>query len=419
MNGIHSSTSSTGKVIVPKTDLQQPDTKTISSSNISKALGSEPRSPVTSRQVAKQTLSSPSLSTLKGTQGKGVSTNPVKLQQAQAKQSAGLPKQIGITIPPSSRAVNLDSRMMADEIRTLPKNQRKSAIANAQSTLQTRVNNGYNVYQNILNGTAKTPATQTDIRDFMTFLTAKASQKTAYFSNGSFNLPDPGNKIRDFLDSSKEVYQRSSTHIQGFSDHPGCGHRGIDLKLPHGMGTLLYGAMKDGVMETQGDRIFLKMEDHGCRFSTLTKDKEDTQGPQSRPKRFFSDLISSLKHGWGGLKTKLGLQKTKGTRKERVEKDVANKFKALIQMAKTGESETVAKLLNKHNPAGKETGYGVRTMIDNIDALLESDHAGLADLSSSFKNALNEFKNELEARYDHLEHRIGNEIVFDSNELNN
>jgi hypothetical protein len=339
---------------------------------------------------------------------------------------AGLSEHIGITVPPGSSPAILDSRMMASEIQSLPRGQRSEAMANAGKTLQQRVNNGFKVYQNIQNGTAATPASKSDIRDFMTFLTAKASQKTASFSEGAFNLPDPGNQIRDFLDSSTGVYQRSSTHIEGFSDTPGCGHRGIDLKLPHGKGTLLYGAMKDGVMRTRGDRLFLKMESHGCRISTLPQGKVDGQGPQSRPKRFFSDLFTSIKHGWGGLKTLLGLQKTEGTRKERLDKGVERDFKALVETARATGKKGLLDILNRHDPAGTRTGQGVRTMMDNINRVLGTEYANhletgarvkISTLPPDLKAQITAFKNELKARYDHTEHRIGNEVVLDDDEL--
>ncbi|MBI9089833.1 MAG: hypothetical protein JEZ12_11505 [Desulfobacterium sp.] len=426
MNGVVSAGVSTGVVTQP-TDVQEsvsPQT-TETTSQVEQTLGGAPRTPVTASTSAQQTVSTRPLSSLGGTGTRGVSSNPQTTQKAQSKARAGLAKQIGITVPPASRAVSLDSRMIAKEIQSLPKSQRQAAMAQAGKTLQQRVNNGFKVHQQIQAGTANTPASSTDIRDFMTFLTAKASQKTAAFANGAFNLPDPGNKIRDFLDSSTEVYQRSSTHIEGFSDHGGCGHRGIDLKLPHGMGTLMYGGMEDGVMGTQGDRIFLKMESHGCRISTLSENQVDTQGPQSRPKRFMSDILSAVKHGWGAIKTLLGLQNTKGTRKERLDKGVEKSFKALVEKARTSGTPGLADALDLNNPAGKRTGHGVRTMMKNINVLLDLENQpekakailGLETLPQDLRTELEAFKGELESRYDHVEHRIGNEVVFDTEEL--
>ncbi len=416
-------------VVAPQPPQIQGDTPTQQTgitAQVEQSLGNQPTTPLAASVRAQQTVPAVPLTALRGTAQVGVAVAPTRLAAAQNMARAGLPEQIGITVPPGSSPVMLDSRMMAAEIQSLPRGQRSEAMANAGKTLQQRVNNGFKVYQSIQNGTTATPASKSDIRDFMTFLTARASQKTASFSSGAFNLPDPGNRIRDFFDSSREVYQRSSTHIEGFSDNPGCGHRGIDLKLPHGMGTLLYGAMNDGVMGTRGDRLFLKMEHHGCRISTLSQDKVDVQGPQSRPKRFFADLLSAVKHGWGGLKTLLGLQNTEGTRKERVDKGVERDFKALVELAKASGKKGLVEILNRDNPAGTRTGQGVRTMMDNVNRLLGTEYTThletgmrvkVSTLPPDLKAQLTSFKNELEARYDNIPYRIGNEVVFNEDEL--
>lgn len=410
----------------PQIQGDTPTQQTGLTAQVEQSLGNQPTTPLAASVMAQQTIPAVPLTALRGTDPVGVAVAPTRLAAAQNMARAGLPEQIGINVPPGSSPVMLDSRMMAAEIQSLPRGQRSQATANAGKTLQQRVNNGFKVYQSIDNGTAVTPASKSDIRDFMTFLTARASQKTASFSSGAFNLPDPGSKIRNFLDSSREVYQRSSTHIEGFSDHPGCGHRGIDLKLPHGMGTLLYGAMNDGVMGTRGDRLFLKMESHGCRISTLSSDSVDAQGPQSRPKRFFSDLLSAVKHGWGAIKSLLGLQKTEGTRKERLDKGVERDFKNLVELAKASGKKGLVEILNRDNPAGTRTGQGVRTMMANIDRVLGTEYTThietgmrvkVSTLPPDLKAQLTSFKNELKARYDHTEHRIGNEIVLDEDEL--
>ncbi|MDY0220926.1 MAG: hypothetical protein RBR67_07300 [Desulfobacterium sp.] len=417
-------------VVIPQDTQIRGDTPTQQTgitAQVEQNLGGQPTTPLAANTTAQQTIAAVPLTALRGTDQIGVAVAPARLAAAQNMARAGLAAQIGITVPPGSSPAMLDSRMIAKEIQSLPKGQRSDAMANAGKTLQQRVNNGFKVYQNIENGTAPTPASERDIRDFMTFLTARASQKTASFSEGAFNLPDPGSKIRDFLDSSTEVYQRTSTHIEGFSDHQGCGHRGIDLKLPHGKGTLLYGAMKDGVMGTRGDRLFLKMESHGCRISTLSQDKVDTQGPQSRPKRFFADLLSSIKHGWGGLKTLLGLQNTEGTRKERLDKGVERDFKALVETTRASGRNDLLNILNENNPAGTRTGQGVRTMMANINRVLETEYPTLLEtgimrlevstLPPDLKAQLTSFEGELDAKYDNIEHRIGNEVVFNEDEL--
>ena len=257
-------------------------------------------------------------------------------------------------------------------------------------------------------------------RALMTFVAAKAFQKTGYFSQGAFNLPDPDHKIRNYLDSCNQVYQRSSTHIPEFTSHEGCGHRGIDMKLPHGLGTLLYGGMSDGICGTQGDRIFLKMESHGCRISTLKQADRDASGPADRKKSFFRDLLQSIKHGFGGLKTLLGLQKTKGTRKERMDKQVGKAYQDLVDKARDQGRGELVKILEKNSPQKTNTAYGVKSMVQNLDNAMEhclQDEESMDFEDQEWMGAIQAFKQDLENRWDHIEHRIGNEIVMDAKEL--
>ncbi|MDY0239227.1 MAG: hypothetical protein RBR31_01360, partial [Bacteroidales bacterium] len=167
--------------------------------------------------------------------GPTISTSAQALQQATAQwqrtlpPQGSMPKTIGVTMPPSGQTVQLDGKMVEHEINALPENQRQDAVRDMPRVLQERVDSGHRVWAGVSNGTLQGPASMEDVRDLMTFLLAKGMEKGDGFSEGAFNISDPDHRLRNFLDSSPEVYQRPSSHIEGFQQAPGGSHRGIDV----------------------------------------------------------------------------------------------------------------------------------------------------------------------------------------------
>ena len=104
------------------------------------------------------------------------------------------------------------------------------------------------------------------------------------------SIPDPDNKIKNFLDTSPDAYQRASSHISEFQNDPNAvgTHRGIDAygrtkntneMLPNNMKTVMYGTMQQSEKLRMGEnRLWLKMEPHGAwAFSPKVR---DPNGPQ-------------------------------------------------------------------------------------------------------------------------------------------
>lgn len=335
-------------------------------------------------------------------------------------RGSDMPRSVGVVVPPGNRSVQLDGKMMEAEIKSLPRGRRREAVGNMPRVLQERVKSGYDLYQAVRAGTAPRPATMENIRDLMTFLTAKAGEKSSSFSEGAFSIEDPGHRLRDFLDSSTEMYQRPSSHIPGFRDAVGGAHRGIDMdgvSLPFGKATLLYGALNNGVEGMQGDRLFVKMESHGCRLTAGKAQNRDAGVHADRPMKFFRDLGQTLGHALGFFKTALrGLSggrlfpNAPDSRKERMPEDVKSSFKGLVARFQAKGDEITQTLLSRNDPTSKSRG--IRTMVENLDAAIGSGRLTGEDLA-----AVKQLRDELGTRFDHLDVRIGNEMILDQAEL--
>jgi hypothetical protein len=358
--------------------------------------------------------------------GPTISTSTQALQQATAQWQRTLPPQdsmpktFGVTMPPSGQTVQIDGKMVEHEINALPKNQRQDAVHDMPRVLQERVDSGHRVWAGVSNGTLQGPASMEDVRDLMTFLMAKGMEKGDGFSEGAFNISDPDHRLRNFLDSSPEVYQRPSSHIEGFQQAPGGSHRGIDVggnvTLPYGKATLLYGGINAGVQGMGEDRLFLKTEEHGCRLSSRWTPNRDQNMRTDRPKR-FGDVSQFLGHATGFFRTVLrGLSggllfpNAKDSRKERIPGDVTKDFKAILKgLDKSGKAE-VAGILRQNDPLA--TSQGIRVMVANLNEALARP-----DLDQPTRETIQRLSNELSTRFDHLDVRIGNEIVLNQDEL--
>ena len=331
-----------------------------------------------------------------------------------------MPKTIGVTMPPSGQTVQLDGKMVEHEINALPESQRQDAVRDMPRVLQERVDSGHRVWEGVSNGTLQGPASLEDVRDLMTFLLAKGMEKGDGFSEGAFNISDPNHRLRNFLDSSPEVYQRPSSHIEGFQQAPGGSHRGIDVRgtvtLPYGKATLLYGGINAGVQGMGENRLFLKTEEHGCRLSSRWTPNRDPNMRPDRPAR-FGDIGQFLGHAAGFFRTVLrGISRghlfpnAKDSRKERIPGDVSKDFKAILKgLDRSGKAE-IAGILRQNDPLA--TSQGIRVMVANLNEALARQ-----DLDQPKREAMQHLSSKLSTRFDHLDVRIGNEVVLSQDEL--
>ena len=373
--------------------------------------------------IGKQSIGQPPLSTL----GPSVRTGAKALESAldkwvsTAPEDKHMPQSVGVSMPPGGNTVRLDGAMVEDEISSLPEGERKDAVRNMPLTLQKRVNHGHELFTRIMGGKPTSPASTQDVRDLMTFLTAKGMEKSDGFSEGAFSIEDPGHKLRDYLDTCSEVYQRPSSHISEFTKATGGTHRGIDIggdvKLPFGKATVLYGAMNKGVQDMPGDRLFIKMESHGCRLSSGSLGgKRDASGPADRPMRFWRDLKQTLGHAGGFFKTVLRkvsggklFPNTPDSRKERIPSDIKKEYKALVDKFKKSGDQLTMGILNLDKPLSDSRG--IRTMVENLEAAL-----GNYELKDG-RGEIADLLDKISSRYDHLDVRVGDEMILNMGEL--
>jgi len=295
-------------------------------------------------------------------------------------------------------------------------------------SVQAKVDRGADLLNGLLQGAeVPKPASEKDVADIMWCLQVMAQAKGGDFSEGSMTIPDPGNRIRDFLDSCPAYYQRLSSHINDFQECAYGQHRGIDLYgsasepdhlLPHEKQTVLYGALnKNDGLHMPEDRLWVKLESHGCYFSN------PEIGPDTRPGRErapnLHDVGAFLGHAWGAVTSKVldlfGLNSPEGSRKERIPPQMKNAFKQIVDSA----PDDVKPLLTAGNPTGN--AQGLRVMLNNIASARASDQTADIGMRHVWHSHADEFeKNYLgnqADRYDHPELRFGEEIILTHEDL--
>lgn len=319
--------------------------------------------------------------------------------------------------------LNFDGKILPSSAR------RGMTTEQLQNEVQAKINAGHDLLLKIKNDDHHQRATKQDISNIMFYMQAKGELTTGKSTEScAYNIPDPGCKIRKFLDSCPDTYQRASTHLKDFQKLDGGKHRGIDLTaggsksltefLPFGKETLMFGSLrKDDNLGMPDDRLFLKMEWAGCPLNGPSSGY-DKDGPRRASK--FHDIGIFVDHTGTTIASKLGIHKGP-SQKERVPKDVTKAYIALqkIDELKEGLSVNkpiVQKGLFKKLDANKSAG--IRIMYANAKneyARLNNWEVGRPDeknIDTAVK--LKTFIEELEKNYTHLDVRIGNEVIFDN-----
>ncbi len=332
--------------------------------------------------------------------------------------NTNLPAQLEVMVPPGGEPIKWNTAGM-------PKVAKGTDPETVRLQLQEKVNTGAELIDRLSRGEdIGRAATKEDVSNIMFFLHARGEQKMRTgFDSGSMTIPDPGGRIRQFLDSSVEAYQRPSSHLEALQDIEGGTHRGVDLdphdpglvSFPKGKGTLLYGRIP--AHQATGfdeERLFLKLEEHGSWMGPVVQ--RDAEGPRRSMNRHDPGAFLGHSLGFlGSLKRRLsGNNNAAGTFKERIPPAIKNGFKTLVEQA---PDEATRKILSHNDPTG--TSGGVRIMKGNIERLraqypsLATDHPDLARSVNDF------YAQNLSGggTLDHPELRFGQEIVFTSDEL--
>ncbi len=317
---------------------------------------------------------------------------------------------VKITLPGSDKEITLDRSMLPGRI---PKGMTHGEL---QAKIQAKVDAGHELVNSVTVGKHDERCTVKDMTNIMFFLQCKAeaTKTDGHFHEGAFSLPDPGQRLRKFLDGCPEAYQRDSSHVSGFQTQDGGKHRGIDAYgsgknfdelLPNGMKTLLYGTMQQSdALHMPGDRLYLKIESHGA-WATKPKGGGDEGGPHRLGNHH--DVGAILGHSLSFINSR-GQGSAAGTFKERIPSPTKKSFEALIKNA----PEDLQGILKKDNPTS--TAGGIRVMLANVEtALNKKDPVPDTDTLK----ALNQFKSDTMRDYDNTSLRIGNEIIFTAGDL--
>lgn len=295
---------------------------------------------------------------------------PVVIPQNITVTCSNLPGRHGVPT-----GVTIDKAQYEQMIMSLPKSQRAAAVGNLSATLAGRIDRGINILNQVRAGANPLPqADLQNVSDLMLGLYAIAADNNSAFTNGSFQVVDPQGRLADWLDSSNDIYPRSSSHLKAYQgdmipEGSGGQHvnmqRGIDIPegvqtgLPNGHKTLVYGTVPGSQANTVTGqpatprRIFLKTESAGCRISFGSKPANALpQGKQARSIR-LSDIPEAIRHGLSFLQTR-GQQGIGNARKEHFPSGLATAYKDNVKLLKT---------LAKRND---QVGQDARTLLESI-----------------------------------------------------
>jgi len=226
------------------------------------------------------------------------------------------------------------------------------------------------------------------------------------FEQGAFVVEDPDGRLFSFFRDNERSYQRLSSHLKPMTRRTGVGHHGLDMRgarpaglpahpdagehalLPARKRTLLFIPMLPGPgTGLERRHLFLKLEDHG-----------------------LEGLGAFIRHGFDYLHTTVmgfGSTPPERARKERVDPALARAYRRLLDhISAPGRAHLT--------PASYGAAeLGVRAMVaewQRLKPVIQEDPA-LFDLGRAFAGAL------AHKRYDHLDVRTGDEVIFSRAEL--
>ncbi len=347
-----------------------------------------------------------------------------------AAEEAALPgRTFTFTHPQTNAAFTLSGSMFKDMISALPKNERMAAINSLQADIQRRIDNGAQVYNDVRNATGNVPpANVKNVSDFTLYMYATAAAQGDGFSHGSFNISDPNGNLASWLDSSQDVYVRSSSHLKGIqgemvvpaqqyaANGSQVAHRNVqrgidipktrDTALPAEFKTITYGSIVQ-LPGCQGERrLFLKAESSGCRLSTISSSDASfaNSGIQQRSKR-ASDFGQAIGHTLSYFSTR-GQQNAAGCRKEHFPKDITIALENWRDVDMPASSK--AAILTVLDCGCEKGGFGLRILNARMEALSTSTDPHVISFLQDIGNAIQSLDH-----FGDLNVRLGNEVVID------
>ncbi len=343
-----------------------------------------------------------------------------------------LPDNIVVTV--NGLPVNIPKEQYKPMLKGLCGDARQAALAHLPEILEVRIRDGLEMLYDVREGNTPPPPTTQDVADVTLALYALANQQGDTFSNGSFSVEDPHGRLAQWLDSSQDVYIRSSSHLRAHQTAQVDGHlnmqRGIDIPegvatgLPNGHRTMLFGTIPgrqaaDGTVVPR--RLFIKTESAGCRISSISQNEvaSSRSGNMHIRKMKLSDVPEMLRH-LGSFFATRGKQGIAGARKEHFPSVVSDKYQTLKKLLDRypNDKDKVLAYLNRGEP---DKGGGVCLLRDNLTRLRQdhqngrlqfspADDRAIIDLVEGFERFLNGTMPLEEAPLRNA--RLGNEVLI-------
>ncbi len=321
-------------------------------------------------------------------------------------------------MPDAERPKGLAGRkVLADQLRTL---------------LSTRIAHGQQILRDVLAGNgAIHEASPAHVADLTLALHAAGLRNGDKLPDGSFSVSDPDGYLARWLDTSKEVYLRSSSHIKAYQRMRVDNHlnmpRGIDVPegkngLLGGMRTVHYGTIPDlDHLDTGGSgpkrRLFLKCETWGVIHNTISrKDIENSLSPGMRPRSARDgDWHESIRHMLSFIETRFADPARGGARKEHMSSGLKLRMETVRKMLREDGCPDAANQLVAGNPA---KGGGIRMLTANINRILSENLSSLTEWGvEDILYLVSEIEKEIGDKSGEKVNRLGNEVMIDAKDL--
>jgi len=306
-----------------------------------------------------------------------------------------------------------------------------------KQTIEQKITEGRKIFDDIQAGLYDhVPQTnKEDTAKVMWYLQALGSAKAhessggapgqALFKEGSFMVEDPQGKLAAYLENSNS-YSRSSSHMKDYqSQGREFKPKGVDIRgvsTPNERRTLLFQKIPQG--PDQPKMLFIKMEPHGCRGLTCRgsgtpRDHETPSSVWQGVKRFFLNAKDLIMHGLGFMDSILqraGLMAIDGqNNRERIPSEIKTNYQALLKQFPEEDDNLAYTTLNSGRPLSDSSG--LKVMAQNLERILTLINSNSLADTGGLKEQVQNLLDDIRARRDHLDLRIGNEIILTQNEL--
>ena len=259
-----------------------------------------------------------------------------------------------------------------------------------------------------------------------------ALRQGQYMYRGSFSIADPEGNLARWLDGSKDIYARASTHATPYHSMIVDGHRnearGFDAKvggmagLLNGMRTFHYFTIPDTDHLNEKDggsgprrRLFLKCETFGVFVNKISSENAKASlSPDMKPREYkFGDVVESIAHGMSLFVSFFTPKEMPGIHKENLleaqKKVIGEAERKLVGAGLHGVSERL--LAN-----GVSDGAGIRQLIDNLADIYDKYMPEDEEQRLRAARILDELMNDLAETTQQLSgpdgQRLGNEIMI-------